>query len=141
MYMLGAPRGTSVTRRAAGVAMMVQAACGAAPRLTPTLLTTTVASLTTIARSQVCPCHGYLLIIPASLIIVMRERENLNLLTVLPQVGMDESGTTDAPQALALHVLQSLVLHSPLGPFLCPHLTSLTSTCLHAFASPSWAIR
>ncbi|MPC10267.1 Thyroid adenoma-associated [Portunus trituberculatus] len=54
---------------------------------------------------------------------------------------MDESGTTDAPQALALHVLQSLVLHSPLSPFLRPHLTSLTSTCLHAFASLSWAIR
>ncbi|XP_045130483.1 uncharacterized protein LOC123515715 [Portunus trituberculatus] len=108
LHMLGAPRGTSVTRRAAGVAMMVQAACGAAPRLTPTLLTTTVASLTTTACSQ---------------------------------VGMDESGTTDAPQALALHVLQSLVLHSPLSPFLRPHLTSLTSTCLHAFASLSWAIR
>ncbi|XP_050733301.1 uncharacterized protein LOC127006950 isoform X2 [Eriocheir sinensis] len=105
---LGSPSHTSVTRRAAGVAMMVQAACGAAPRTTTSLLTTTLATLITIASTE---------------------------------VALDEAGTTDAPPALALHILQSLALHSPLGPFLRPHLTPLTNCCLHAFSSPSWAIR
>ena len=53
VWLLAAPRGTSITRRSAGVAMMVQAGCGAAPRLTTTLLSTTVDSLTAIASSEV----------------------------------------------------------------------------------------
>lgn len=45
--------GTSVTRRGAGAAMMVQAACGAAPRFTQTLLSNTISSLLTTAKKKV----------------------------------------------------------------------------------------
>lgn len=46
-------QGTSVTRRGAGAAMMVQAACGAAPRFTQTLLSNTISSLLSIAKKEV----------------------------------------------------------------------------------------
>ncbi|KAK3863684.1 hypothetical protein Pcinc_030571 [Petrolisthes cinctipes] len=46
-------QGTSITRRGAGAAMMVQAACGAAPRSTQSLLSNTICSLLSIAKKEV----------------------------------------------------------------------------------------
>ncbi|KAK4313494.1 hypothetical protein Pmani_015156 [Petrolisthes manimaculis] len=46
-------QGTSITRRGAGAAMMVQAACGAAPRSTQSLLSDTICSLLSIAKKEV----------------------------------------------------------------------------------------
>lgn len=44
---------TSVTRRAAGIAMMMQVACGAAPRTNVDLINTTVLRLIRISQSEV----------------------------------------------------------------------------------------
>ncbi|ROT78520.1 Thyroid adenoma-associated protein-like protein [Penaeus vannamei] len=97
---------TSVTRRAAGIAMMMQVACGAAPRTNVDLINTTVLRLIRISQSE-----------------------------------YEEQNTVDASPVLALHMLQSLVLHAPLAHHLLLHLPAITSTCLQAFTNHSWALR
>ncbi|XP_047483007.1 thyroid adenoma-associated protein homolog [Penaeus chinensis] len=97
---------TSVTRRAAGIAMMMQVACGAAPRTNVDLINTTVLRLINISQAE-----------------------------------YEEQNTVDASPVLALHMLQSLVLHAPLAHHLLLHLPAITSTCLQAFTNHSWALR
>ncbi|XP_063610801.1 uncharacterized protein LOC134784627 [Penaeus indicus] len=97
---------TSVTRRAAGIAMMMQVACGAAPRTNVDLINTTVLRLIHISQAE-----------------------------------YEEQNTVDASPVLALHMLQSLVLHAPLAHHLLLHLPAITSTCLQAFTNHSWALR
>ncbi|XP_042881399.1 thyroid adenoma-associated protein homolog isoform X2 [Penaeus japonicus] len=97
---------TSVTRRAAGIAMMMQVACGAAPRTNVDLINTTVLRLIHIS-----------------------------------QLEYEEQSTVDASPVLALHMLQSLVLHAPLAHHLLLHLPAITGTCLQAFTNHSWALR
>ncbi|XP_063171374.1 tRNA (32-2'-O)-methyltransferase regulator THADA-like [Candoia aspera] len=49
--------------------------------------------------------------------------------------------TVDLPQVLAVHVLQTLVRGSNLGPALQPYITSLMTLVLKALSSSSWAMR
>ncbi|KAL7986807.1 hypothetical protein Chor_013090 [Crotalus horridus] len=64
------------------------------------------------------------------------------LLTLANQsISHSSDQTVDLPQVSAIHVLQTLVRGSNLGPALQQHITPLMMVVFKALSSPSWAMR
>ncbi|XP_060539742.1 tRNA (32-2'-O)-methyltransferase regulator THADA-like isoform X1 [Pantherophis guttatus] len=109
LALLNSPRGSSVTRRAAGFPMLFLCiTTGEDPAKSRPLLTHCLQTLLALANQP----------IPHS-----------------------SDQTLDLPQVSAVHVLQTLVRGSHLGPALQQHITPLMVLVLKALSSPSWAMR
>ncbi|XP_026542462.1 thyroid adenoma-associated protein homolog [Notechis scutatus] len=109
LALLSSPRGSSVTRRAAGFPMLFLCiVTGEGPAESRPLLTHCIQTLLTLADQP---------------------------------ISHSSDQTVDLPQVSAVHVLQTLVRGSNLGPALQQHITSLMVLVLKALSSPSWAMR
>uniref|UniRef100_A0A8C5RG15 Thyroid adenoma-associated protein homolog n=1 Tax=Laticauda laticaudata TaxID=8630 RepID=A0A8C5RG15_LATLA len=109
LALLSSPRGSSITRRAAGFPMLFLCiVTGEDPAESRPLLTHCIQTLLTLADQP---------------------------------ISHSSDQTVDLPQVSAIHVLQTLVRGSNLGPALQQHITSLMMLVLKALSSPSWAMR
>ncbi|XP_058014598.1 thyroid adenoma-associated protein homolog isoform X2 [Ahaetulla prasina] len=109
LALLSSPRGSSITRRAAGFPMLFLCiATGEDPAKSRPLLTHCIQMLLTLANRP---------------------------------ISHSSDQTLDLPQVSAIHVLQTLVRGSNLGPALQQHITPLMVLVLKALSSPSWAMR
>ncbi|XP_007435523.1 thyroid adenoma-associated protein homolog isoform X1 [Python bivittatus] len=107
--LLNSPRGSSITRRAAGFPMLFLCiVAGEDPAKSRPLLAHCIWTLLTLA---------------------------------LEPISHSSDQTVDLPQVSAVHVLQTLVRGSNLGPALQQYITSLMMLVLKALSSSSWAMR
>ncbi|XP_070618935.1 tRNA (32-2'-O)-methyltransferase regulator THADA-like [Erythrolamprus reginae] len=109
LALLSSPRGSSITRRAAGFPMLFLCiVTGEDPTKSRPLLTHCLRTLLTLANQP---------------------------------ISHSSDQTVDLPQVSAIHVLQTLVRDSNLGPALQQYITHLMALVLKALSSPSWAMR